>query len=77
MINMRKSKNVEFFERHLHSSQVGSTKELLTTLRAYCKSNKLEIESLELRNDEYIIQLKRAPRPGLDPEVGQQASNLK
>lgn len=46
-------------ERHLQSNSVKSPQDLLITLRGFCKAKNFEMESLEMRNDTYIIRLKR------------------
>lgn len=49
----------DIIERHLHSNSVKSPQDLLITLKTFCKAKNFEMESLEMRNDMYIIRLKR------------------
>lgn len=57
--SIHRDTRADIIERHLHSNSVKSPQDLLITLRAFCKAKDFEMESLEMRNDIYIIRLKR------------------
>lgn len=57
--SIHRGNRAEIIERQLHSNSVKSPQDLLITLKAFCKAKDFEMESLEMRNDVYIIRLKR------------------
>lgn len=57
--SIHRGTGADIIERHLHSNSVKSPQDLLITLSVFCKAKEFEMESLEMRNDVYIIRLKK------------------
>ncbi|KAI0903660.1 hypothetical protein F4823DRAFT_617657 [Ustulina deusta] len=55
---------METIERQMPCDSVKSPEKLSENLERFCKDKGFEIESLELRNDMYIIRLRRPKQNG-------------
>jgi hypothetical protein len=52
-------------ERQIPAESIQNPQDLLKNIQVFCKSNGYRLESLEMRNDVYLISLSR---PALDKE---------
>lgn len=55
--------DMTFIERRIQCDFIRNPQDLLKTLHIVCRKNGFQMESLEMRNDEYIIRARRSPAP--------------
>ncbi|KAI0863799.1 hypothetical protein F4860DRAFT_50349 [Xylaria cubensis] len=58
----------DIFERHIHFYRLKYPRDLLKNLDTLCKAKNLELVSVELRNDIYVMRFKRLPRKGSEAQ---------
>lgn len=56
-------------ERRIQCDFVRNPQHLLKTLQIVCRKNGFLMESLEMRNDEYIVRARRSPTDELRNEI--------
>lgn len=50
---------METVERCVQSDDIKNPEDLVKNLRIFCRKNNFEMESLEMRNDVYVISVRR------------------
>ena len=61
---------MDVIERRISCDFIRSPQILLSTVQTVCRKNGLVMESLAMRNDEYIIRARRSPTASsLCPEI--------